>query len=82
MEAEEIAYFQNLRKQSEHDSRERVFREFADNFRRIRKRKHREAICLLTRILAAVDNGQHTDALKLDGTSQTGGAGGQARDCD
>ena len=47
---------------SEHDSRERVFREFAYNFRRIRKRKHQEAICLLTRILAAVENGHDTDA--------------------
>jgi transcriptional regulator with XRE-family HTH domain len=44
---------------------QRVFLDLARNFRSIRKRKHQEAICLLTRILAAVENGSEVDAWDL-----------------
>jgi hypothetical protein len=35
---------------------QRVFLDLARNFRSIRTRKHQEAICLLTRILAGLEN--------------------------
>ena len=41
---------------------QRVFLDLARNFRSIRARKHQEAICLLTRILANLENGRDTEA--------------------
>ena len=40
---------------------QRVFLDLARNFRSIRRRKHQEAICLLTRILANVENASEID---------------------
>ena len=50
---------------NEPSQQQRVFLDLARNFRNIRKRKHQEAICLLTRILAGVDNGSEIDAWEL-----------------
>jgi transcriptional regulator with XRE-family HTH domain len=50
---------------NEPSPQQRVFLDLARNFRSIRKRKHQEAICLLTRILAGVDNGSDIDAWQL-----------------
>ena len=44
---------------------QRVFLDLARNFRSIRKRKHQEAICLLARILATVENPTDIDAWDL-----------------
>src|SRR5262245_39071206 len=44
---------------------QRVFLDLARNFRNIRKRKHQEAICLLARILATVDNPSEVDVWDL-----------------
>lgn len=44
---------------------QRVFLDLARNFRSIRKRKHQEAICLLARILATVENPSDIDAWDL-----------------
>jgi transcriptional regulator with XRE-family HTH domain len=41
---------------------QRVFLDLARNFRSIRKPKHQEAICLLARILATVENPSDIDA--------------------
>ncbi len=41
---------------------QRVFLDLARNFRSIRARKHQEAICLLTRILANLETASETDA--------------------
>ena len=41
---------------------QRVFLDLARNFRSIRKPKHQEAICLLARILATVENPPDIDA--------------------
>jgi transcriptional regulator with XRE-family HTH domain len=41
---------------SAHTPGQRVFLDLARNFRNIRTPKHQEAICLLTRILANVEN--------------------------
>jgi transcriptional regulator with XRE-family HTH domain len=40
---------------------QRVFLDLARNFRSIRPRKHQEAICLLTRILANLETASETD---------------------
>jgi transcriptional regulator with XRE-family HTH domain len=40
---------------------QRVFLDLARNFRSIRARRHQEAICLLTRILASLDNAPEVD---------------------
>ena len=42
---------------------QRVFLDLARNFRNIRTRKHQEAICLLTRILANVENASELDEI-------------------
>jgi transcriptional regulator with XRE-family HTH domain len=44
---------------------QRVFLDLARNFRSIRKRKHQEALCLLARILATVENPSEIDAWDL-----------------
>jgi transcriptional regulator with XRE-family HTH domain len=46
---------------SEPSPQQRVFLDLARNFRSIRKRKHQEAICLLARILATVENPSDID---------------------
>jgi transcriptional regulator with XRE-family HTH domain len=43
---------------------ERIFLDHARNFRNIRTQRHREAICLLTRILANVESGSGAEAWK------------------
>jgi transcriptional regulator with XRE-family HTH domain len=50
-------FFEGLTNESPNDPtpQQRVFLDLARNFRSIRKRKHQEAICLLTRILANVE---------------------------
>ena len=50
---------------NEPSPQQRVFLDLARNFRNIRKRKHQEAICLLTRILAGVDGGSDIDPWEL-----------------
>jgi transcriptional regulator with XRE-family HTH domain len=40
---------------------QRVFLDLARNFRSIRARRHQEAICLLTRILASLDHASEVD---------------------
>jgi transcriptional regulator with XRE-family HTH domain len=47
---------------SEPSPQQRVFLDLARNFRSIRARKHQEAICLLTRILANLENLSDSDA--------------------
>ena len=47
---------------SEPGPHQRVFLDFARNFRSIRARKHQEAICLLTRILGNLEPVSDTDA--------------------
>jgi transcriptional regulator with XRE-family HTH domain len=47
---------------SEPSPQQRVFLDLARNFRSIRTRKHQDAICSLTRILAEVENGSLTQA--------------------
>ena len=47
---------------SEPTPQQRVFLDLARNFRSIRTRKHQEAICLLTRILANLENMSDSDA--------------------
>ena len=46
---------------SEPSPQQRVFLDLARNFRSIRARKHQEAICLLTRILAGLENASEVD---------------------
>jgi transcriptional regulator with XRE-family HTH domain len=46
---------------SEPTLQQRVFLDLARNFRSIRTRKHQEAICLLTRILANLESGSDAD---------------------
>jgi transcriptional regulator with XRE-family HTH domain len=46
---------------SEPNVQQRVFLDLARNFRSIRARKHQEAICLLTRILANLEHASETD---------------------
>jgi len=52
-------FFEGLETNSQSDPtpQQRVFLDLARNFRSIRRRKHQEAICLLARILANVENG-------------------------
>jgi transcriptional regulator with XRE-family HTH domain len=52
-------FFEGLENNSHSDPtpQQRVFLDLARNFRSIRRRKHQEAICSLTRILANVENG-------------------------
>jgi len=47
---------------SEPSPQQRVFLDLARNFRSIRTRKHQEAICLLTRLLANVESASRADA--------------------
>jgi transcriptional regulator with XRE-family HTH domain len=47
---------------SEPTPQQRVFLDLARNFRSIRPRKHQEAICLLTRILAGLENASDAEA--------------------
>jgi transcriptional regulator with XRE-family HTH domain len=47
---------------SEPSPQQRVFLDLARNFRSIRARKHQDAICLLTRILANLENVSDTEA--------------------
>ena len=60
-------FFEGLQngRPNEPSEQQRVFLDLARNFRNIRKRKHQEAICLLTRILAGVDNASDIDAWEL-----------------
>ena len=61
----EVGYFfeglQNA-PSSQPSPQQRVFLDLARNFRSIRARKHQEAICLLTRILANLENLSDSDA--------------------
>jgi len=55
----DVAYFfEGLQsdRPSEPSPQQRVFLDHARNFRNIRTRKHQEAICLLTRILAGMES--------------------------
>ena len=56
-------FFEGLQSEppNEPTLQQRVFLDLARNFRRIRTRKHQEAICLLTRILANLENGSDAD---------------------
>lgn len=61
-------FFEGLEHDSSKDAtpQQRVFLDLARNFRSIRKRKHQEAICLLTRILANVESpssGDHWEVI-------------------
>jgi transcriptional regulator with XRE-family HTH domain len=60
----EVGYFfEGLpRAPSTNSTPQRVFLDLARNFRSIRARKHQEAICLLTRILANLESTSETDA--------------------
>jgi transcriptional regulator with XRE-family HTH domain len=57
-------FFEGLQSASsaEPNPQQRVFLDLARNFRSIRTRKHQEAICLLTRILANVESAAGADA--------------------
>lgn len=60
----EVGYFfEGLETNSNSDPtpQQRVFLDLARNFRSIRRRRHQEAICLLTRILANVEDGSEID---------------------
>jgi transcriptional regulator with XRE-family HTH domain len=46
---------------TEPSPQQRVFLDLARNFRSIRARRHQEAICLLTRILAGLDHASEVD---------------------
>ena len=46
----------------EQSPQQRVFLDLARNFRNIRARKHQEAICLLTSILAKLESGPRLDS--------------------
>jgi transcriptional regulator with XRE-family HTH domain len=56
-------FFEGLETSSKSDPtpQQRVFLDLARNFRSIRRRRHQEAICLLTRILANVEDGSEID---------------------
>ena len=61
----EVGYFfEGLQSEpsTNHTLQQRVFLDLARNFRSIRERKHQEAICLLTRILANLESTSETDA--------------------
>jgi transcriptional regulator with XRE-family HTH domain len=60
----EVGYFSEglPRAPSTNSTPQRVFLDLARNFRSIRARKHQEAICLLTRILANLESTSETDA--------------------
>ena len=51
--------------QSDPTPQQRVFLDLARNFRSIRKPRHQEAICLLTRILASVESAKSVDAWEV-----------------
>jgi transcriptional regulator with XRE-family HTH domain len=57
-------FFEGLRNErlSEPSPQQRVLLELARNFKSIRTRRHREVVCLLTRILANLENASETDA--------------------
>jgi transcriptional regulator with XRE-family HTH domain len=59
LEVDPEYFFEGLREYapSQAPLQQRVFLDLARNFRNIRTPKHQEAICLLTRILANVENG-------------------------
>jgi transcriptional regulator with XRE-family HTH domain len=57
-------FFEGLQSEpsGEPSPQQRVFLDLARNFRSIRARKHQDAICLLTRILANLENVSDTEA--------------------
>jgi transcriptional regulator with XRE-family HTH domain len=57
-------FYEGLENDSANDPtpQQRVFLDLARNFRSIRGRKHQEAICLLTRIIAKLDGEAGVDA--------------------
>ena len=56
-------FFEGLESEARNEPtpQQRVFLDLARNFRSIRARRHQEAICLLTRILASLDNAPEVD---------------------
>jgi transcriptional regulator with XRE-family HTH domain len=68
-------FFEGLEQDSpsEPTRQQRIFLELARNFRSIRIRKHQEAICMLTRILANLENA--SDPADRDAWQRDGGAG-------
>jgi transcriptional regulator with XRE-family HTH domain len=56
-------FFEGLESEARNEPtpQQRVFLDLARNFRSIRARRHQEAICLLTRILASLDNASDVD---------------------
>ena len=56
-------FFEGLESEARNEPtpQQRVFLDLARNFRSIRARRHQEAICLLTRILASLDNASEVD---------------------
>jgi transcriptional regulator with XRE-family HTH domain len=68
----DIGYFfegLQIERPSEPSPPQRVFLDLARNFRSIRTRKHQEAICLLTRILANLENASDSDVWPIFDTA-------------